>query len=106
MLFRSVEAYFSRLSGIYLSKIFDQYLRTTTIPRLEYKIKGDNLYYRWGNCIPGFEMPVKLDNGGDPKANEWLRPTAEWESVGMTAAMMKKGMVVDKNFYIKVKKIE
>ena len=103
---KDVEAYFSHQAGKDLSKIFDQYLRTTIIPQLEYKIKGDNLYYRWGNCIPGFEMPVKLEDTGDPKANVWIQPTADWKSVGMTAAMMKKGIVADKNFYITVKKVE
>lgn len=103
---KDVEAYFSRQSGKDLSKIFDQYLRTTIIPQLAYKIKGDNLFYRWANCIPGFEMPVKLEGTGDPIAIGWIRPTAEWKSAGMTSGMMKKGIVVDKNFYITLKKIE
>ena len=50
----------SEQSGKDLSKIFDQYLRTTKIPELEYKFTGDNMYYRWTNCVEGFNMPVKL----------------------------------------------
>ncbi|MEO7983908.1 MAG: M1 family metallopeptidase, partial [Bacteroidota bacterium] len=98
---KDVEAYFSRVSGKDLSKIFDQYLRTIKIPQLEYKINGDNLSYRWGNCIPGFEMPLKLEGSGD-----WLRPTAEWKTTAMTADLVKKGVLADKNFYVTVKKIE
>ena len=42
-----------------LSKVFDQYLRTTKIPVLEYQLEGSRLSYRWSNVVPGFDMPVK-----------------------------------------------
>jgi aminopeptidase N len=98
---RDVEEYFSKQSGKDLSKIFDQYLRTTKIPKLEYKIEGDKLFYHWANCIPGFEMPVRLEGAGD-----WLRPTASWKNTPMTSDMKTKGLLVNKNFYITVKKVE
>ena len=98
---KDVEVFFSKNSGKDFSKIFDQYLRTTKIPQLEYKIKGDNLSYRWTNCISGFEMPLKLDNSG-----EWLRPTGEWKNTAVTTDIIKKGIAANKNFYIIVKKIE
>jgi aminopeptidase N len=96
---KEVEAYFSKESGKDLSKIFDQYLRTTKIPQLEYKIEADKLSYRWASCIPGFEMPVRLEGTGD-----WLHPVASWKTMPMTSDMKSKGLVVDKNFYVKVKK--
>jgi aminopeptidase N len=96
---KDVEAYFCKESGKDLSKIFDQYLRTTKIPQLEYKIEADKLSYRWASCIPGFEMPVRLEGSSD-----WLHPTTEWKSTNMTADMKNKGLVVDKNFYVKVKR--
>jgi aminopeptidase N len=95
---KDVEAYFSKQSGQDLSKIFDQYLRTTKIPQLEYKMESDKLSFRWTNCITGFEMPVRLES------SDWIRPTAEWKNVSMTADMKSKGLVVDKNFYVKIKK--
>jgi len=98
---QDVENYMSVKSGIDLSKVFDQYLRTTRIPELEYKIAGDNLSYRWNNCVPGFSMPVRLLNSKD----EWLKPSAEWKTVAMTGDLMNKGLQVDKNFYITVKKL-
>lgn len=94
---KDVEAYFSKVSGKDLSKVFDQYLRTTKIPQLEYKKEGDKLSYRWGNCIPGFDMAVRLEGKGD-----WLRPTAEWKKADMKAS----DLLVDKNFYITVKKVD
>jgi aminopeptidase N len=96
---KEVEAYISKQSGKDLSKIFDQYLRTTRIPQLEYKTEGDKLSYRWTNCVPGFEMPVRIEGTSD-----WLRPGPEWKSTTMTADLKRKGLVPDKNFYITVKK--
>jgi aminopeptidase N len=98
---KDVEVYFSKVSGKDISKIFDQYLRTTKIPVLEYTTQGDKISYRWANCITDFDMPVRIEGTSD-----WLHPTAEWKSVTMTADIKSKGLVIDKNFYIKVKKIQ
>ena len=103
---KNVEAYLSKQSGKNLSKIFDQYLRTTKIPQLEYKIQGDKLSYRWTNCIPGFDMPIRLEDNGDPIAIGWLHPTTEWKNTSITADMKSKGLLADKNFYITVKKVK
>lgn len=98
---KDVEGYISRQSGKDMSGIFDQYLRTTKIPVLEYKIKDDNLYYRWTNCVNGFQMPVRLDN-----SDVWLKPATEWKSTAILSGMMKKEILINKNFYIVTKKIE
>jgi aminopeptidase N len=93
---QQVEQYMSQKSGKYLSKIFDQYLRTTQVPELELKAEGDKLKFRWTNCIPGFNMPVRLSNG------QWIQPTTEETKVKIEGAKF-DGITVDKNFYIKVK---
>ncbi len=98
---KDVEAYFSKESGKDLSKIFDQYLRTTNIPVLEYKINGDKFSYHWSNCVQGFEMPVKLQD-----SDSWLKPATEWKINSVSSDMSGKGLVVDKNFYVTVKKVE
>jgi aminopeptidase N len=98
---KDVETYFSKKSGKDLSKIFAQYLRTTKIPILEYKIAGNNLSYHWINCVPGFEMPVQLAGSG-----EWLRPGTQWKITAMTPNMIKNGLQVDKNFYVTSRKTE
>ena len=89
-----IENYISQKSGKDLSKIFDQYLRTTNIPALEYKVANKTVSYRWTNTIDGFDMPVKLDNG------QWIQPTTEWKT------MEGENLQPDKNFYITVKKAE
>ncbi|HWR32607.1 MAG TPA: M1 family metallopeptidase [Chitinophagaceae bacterium] len=98
---KEVEAYFSKVAGKDLSKIFDQYLRNTQIPVLEYKITGDGLSYRWTNCVAGFDMPVKLKHSG-----EWLLASDDWKNVSVTAELKNKGILADENFYIKVKNVE
>ena len=99
---KQIESYMSEQSGKDLSKIFDQYLRTTMIPVLEYKFTGDNMYYRWTNCVEGFDMPVKLNSS----TNDWLKATTEWKSVPVTADILKDGLKIDRNFYITVKKVD
>ena len=95
---KEVEAYFSKKSGKDLSKIFDQYLRTTKIPALECKESDGNLSYRWSNCIAGFNMPVRLQNGG-----LWLYPSTEWKKTLLTAALKKSSLEINKNFYVNLK---
>ena len=98
---KQIESYMSEESGKDLSKIFDQYLRTTKIPELEYKFTGDNMYYRWSNCVQGFDMPVKLDG-----IEDWLKATTGWKTVAVTTGILKDGLKIDRNFYIKVKKVD
>lgn len=98
---KDIENYISKESGKDLSKIFDEYLRTTMIPVLEYKIEGQKLSYHWTNCVDGFNMPVRLAN--DPKV--WLNATTEWKETPLTDDV-KDGLQIDKNFYINVKKAE
>ena len=99
---KQIESYMSEQSGKDLSKIFDQYLRNTNIPELEYKFTGDNMYYRWSNCVKGFDMPVKLND----LSNDWLNATTEWKTVAVTADILKDGLKINRNFYITVKKVD
>jgi aminopeptidase N len=55
-----IENYIIEKTGINLKPVFDQYLRDIRIPVFEYSVKGNNLSFRWNNCIPGFTMPVKI----------------------------------------------
>jgi aminopeptidase N len=94
---KQVEGYMSQKSGKDLSKIFDQYLRTTQIPTLELKAEDDKLKFRWTNVVPGFNMPVKLTNG------QWIYPTTTEQKIKAEGKDF-SDVGVDKNFYINVKK--
>lgn len=93
---RQVEEYLSKHAGRGLSRFFDQYLRTTMIPRLEYRVRGRRLYYRWANCVEGFDMPVRVWINGKER---WLEPAAEqWKRVKARGGI--KSFTPDRNFYI------
>ncbi|MDQ6845499.1 MAG: M1 family metallopeptidase [Bacteroidota bacterium] len=96
---RQVEDYISQESKIDLSKIFDQYLRTTKIPVLEYSISNGQMTYRWANCIPGFNMPVKIMN---EKGGYFFIYTKDSNQQLKTAI---KALKVDQNFYIETNRV-
>jgi len=96
---QDVEDYFTKTSGIDCSKIFEQYLRHTQIPVLEYKVEKNNIQYRWTNCINGFDMKVKL-----AKSTTWLTPTEQWQEISVKKAPQK--FEVDRNFYVTVKEVK
>ena len=93
---RQIEAYLSRQAGRGLSAFFDQYLRTTMIPALEYRAEGKKLRYRWSNCVDGFDMPVKVLLDGK---EQWLEPVAgKWKQQKMAGSL--NSLVLDRNFYV------
>ncbi len=97
---KQIEDYINKHSKIDFSKVFDQYLRTTQIPVLEYKIEGHKLSYRYTNCVIGFNLPLKIIF----KTEQWIKPTEEWKSLDLYPEGDTK-FSVDPNFYIKTKKI-
>jgi hypothetical protein len=76
---QEIETYMSEYAHKDFSKIFEQYLRTTRIPVLAYQSNGNVISYRWGNCVKGFNMPVKVFIGGLPE--QWIYPTDEWQTI-------------------------
>ena len=94
-----IENYISKETGIDLTEFFEQYLRTTKIPTLEYKLKGKTLKYRYVKIIEDFDMPVKIKI--DSKEN-WIFPTSEWKTYE-EAISPKSKIEFDRNFYIDTK---
>jgi aminopeptidase N len=99
---KQIENYLSSRSGINLSKVFDQYLRTTKIPTLEYKLRGSKLSYRWSNVVPGFAMPVRVTTS--PGKLTWIRPTQTWKTTTVKLNRP-EDFHVDENFYVVAKDI-
>jgi aminopeptidase N len=94
---RQVQDYISRRAGVNLSKVFEQYLTTTTIPALEYKIEGRKLSYRWSDAVPGFDMPVRVKLS--PAGWTLVRPTASWKTATLRFSDP-ASFAVDENFYV------
>jgi aminopeptidase N len=76
---KDVEEYISKQSGIDLSRVFDQYLRTVKIPVLEYKIILDE------------------------KTEKWIQPTQNWKTINLPGKDEGKTLTTDRNFFILTK---
>ncbi len=98
---KQMEDCISKESRIDFSKLFDQYLRTTDIPVLEYKVDVHQLSYRYTNCIKGFNLPLKITF----KTAQWIKPTEKWKTLDLYPEGDNK-FSVDPNFYIGTKQVE
>jgi aminopeptidase N len=99
---RQVEDYISREAGIDLSKVFAQYLTTTEIPEFQYQVDGSTLSYRWGNVVPGFDMPVRVQVPG--LGTRVLRPTEAWQTLAVTSPRAAE-LVVDENYLVTARNV-
>lgn len=100
---QDIERYMSNAAGMDLGRVFDQYLRDTVIPTLEYRIIGQQVQYRWVNCVKDFNMPVRV------KLNEngfkLIYPATTWRTASISLPDPNK-FEVDKGFYINIKRKE
>lgn len=101
-----IEDYISKTSGFDFSAVFNQYLRTTEIPVLEYKIENKTVSYRYSNCIKGFNMPLFVSFGNGEKEPQIIKPTQEWQTQQLADWHDGKTFAADRNFYINTKKVE
>ncbi|MFV5689997.1 M1 family metallopeptidase [Flavobacterium sp. ZT3R25] len=92
---KQIEDYLSQQVGIELNPFFNQYLRDIRIPTLEYFFKDNHFGYRWTNCVPNFNMPVKVTLN---RKEELLKPETEWK--GIPAKTENPKLEIDKNFYV------
>jgi len=90
-----IEEYISTQMEKDLKPFFDQYLRTTQIPKLEYKLNDASLSYRFVNTIDGFSIPIKMVNDN---MIVWIVPNSEWQTQGIDAQITE--LTVDSNFYV------
>jgi aminopeptidase N len=97
---RDIQLYINKISGMDFTPVFDQYLRSASIPLLEYKFEGKNIFFRWTNCNPGFNMPVRVVINGE----RWLKPTTEWKKEKLPK-QDNPVLLIDKNFYVNQKNV-
>ena len=96
-----VERYISEKSGIHLTQFWEQYLRTTMIPNLQYTIKQNQLKYRYTDVIKGFDMPVQVKING---VLNWIQPTGAWKTLENNGKI--KTLDVQQDFLINSSLIE
>jgi len=96
---QQIKDYFTAHSGKNLDDVFDEYLRETEIPVLQYYIRNQRLHFRWKAAVNHFDMPLKVQL----KKGKWtfIHPTSDrWKTVKLPLHSH-RGFKVDKNFYIK-----
>ena len=97
-----IEAYIGRHAGTDLTKVFDQYLRTTLVPVFEYWISGNTLHYQWSNVVPKFDMPVRVTLSGSGLSV--LHPTEAWKTTRLRLADP-AAFRVDSNYYVSARDV-
>lgn len=102
-----IETFISKSVGFDYEKVFDQYLRTTDIPVLElsYQKEKGKLFYRWSNCVEGFNLTLAIKTNKDkftiaPKNHTWSSIDISAEDAGFFTAA-----AIEFNYYIKVKEL-
>lgn len=95
---QQIEDYINKESGIEFHPVFDEYLRTTMIPRLNYQIHGKQMTYWYDQVVSGFHMPVEVSING---ISQRITPTAEPQT--MTTDREIEAFEVDRNFYVETR---
>ena len=91
-----VESYIEVGTGV-----FDQYLRTTRVPALEWSLEGTTLSYRWADVVDGFRMPIPVQAG--PDATIVLTPGVDWREVQIPPGV--STIVPDPDFYVASRRV-
>ncbi|PWV46514.1 M1 family aminopeptidase [Chitinophaga sp. S165] len=96
--------YINRRTGTDYTAFFNQYLKYTSLPKLEISLKeqGRNLQlkYRWQADEPGFKMPVKVTVA--PGRFGFIYPTANWQMITLKQMKDDDFEVDEDHFYIEV----
>lgn len=93
---KELEAFINEKTGINFAPMFNQYLRTTQIPRLQYKLSKKKLMYKYINCLPEFSMPVKVITD----STFVITPTTQWQTLPLDKAY--KNISLDRNVYVEL----
>lgn len=102
-----IVSYFNTKTNLDLTKVFDQYLRYTQIPTLEYNVVFADgktvIKYRWKADVTGFNMPVDVFVAG---IKERLTPTAEWQSLQILENQPVTFKVDTDHYYINLSEVK
>jgi aminopeptidase N len=95
-----IESFLCSKSKLDLNVFFDQYLRTTKVPVLEYQIEENTLSYRYTNTLDGFNLPIVLKING---IKTEIAPKKDWTSRSIQEPI--KAIDFDPNYFVKYLKI-
>ena len=92
---QQIESYLTTKSGVDLGKVFDQYLRTTNIPLLKYRVNGKTVSFNYERVVKGFAMPLRVTINGMETV---IKPTEAPQTLDFPDEI--KTFEVNRNFYI------
>ncbi|MFM7105112.1 MAG: hypothetical protein ACKOW8_06285, partial [Flavobacteriales bacterium] len=99
--YQEVVAAFDRFEGVDVPTIFEQYVKRTSIPVLEYDIvhrkKHRVLRYRWTAVHDGFSMPLDVQVGEKVVR---IFPQTEWQEMPLSGNLKWN----ENTFYVRYKK--
>lgn len=93
----TTEAFFDNATVADLKPVFDQYLRHSAIPELQFKKEGNTFSYRWKTDVENFEMPVDIFVNGKEKR---LTPTSSWKKLKENVSGKNDIEIKESGFYI------
>ncbi|UAB86290.1 M1 family metallopeptidase [Zunongwangia sp. SCSIO 43204] len=97
---KTVEDFFDKPIKTDLKPVFDQYLRHTRIPELQFRKEGKTFAYRWRADAEGFNMPVDVFIDGKETR---LKPTMEWKKLDKKVSSEDAIKLNDLEFYVNIK---
>ncbi len=89
---KEVENYLSNAAGADLSTIFDQYLRTTMVPTLEYVQQNTVLKFRYTNSVKNLRLPLRINQG-----SATIVPSSEWKQIELKSS---QPVQFNNNYYV------
>jgi aminopeptidase N len=92
--------FFNMETGLDLTPVFLQYLKSTNIPALELTVQNGKATFAWTNCNPGFNMPVDVMFGPEKVR---LKPTAKKQTAAVPVVKPEEIKVLTDHFLINVK---
>jgi len=103
---KQVEDYVSKHAGFSYAKVFDQYLRTVQIPSFEYYLKDGKAFYRFSDCVKGFNLPLTLKNDGVKTLK--IIPSENWQEINLSAGqdVLFSKLAIEFMYYLKVKNVK
>ena len=94
---QTTEDFFNAPIEYDLQPVFDQYLRYASIPELQFKKEGAQIWYKWQADVEAFDMPVDVViNGKEIR----LYPTQKWKELDQQVSSPEDVQVKEKEFYI------
>ena len=97
-------SYICGRTGTNYTWFFDQYLKYTSLPKLEVSLKEQRgnlqLTYRWQADVSGFKMPVKVSVA--PGRFGFIHPTTDWQTITLKQMKEDDFEVDEDHFYIEV----